>query len=88
MILCSDASLYTGITNDVERRWQQHASQRGAKYFRGRRPLELVYLESGHTRSSASKQEASIKKLQRADKQRLISSAKNEVPGPGRKSRL
>jgi putative endonuclease len=80
IILCSDASLYTGITNDIERRWQQHATQRGARYFRGRVPLELVYLESGHTRSSASRQEAAIKKLTRAGKERLIRSDSNEIP--------
>ena len=47
IIRCSDQSLYTGITNNVERRWRQHATRRGAKYFRGREPLEIVYLEPG-----------------------------------------
>ena len=79
IILCSDTSLYTGISNDVERRWRQHTTQRGAKYFRGRAPLKIVYLESGHTRSSASRREANIKKLQRTEKQRLIASMLNEV---------
>ncbi len=81
MILCSDNSLYTGISNDVERRMLQHASQRGAKYFRGRQPEQLVYLESGHDRSSASQREAAIKKLRRIDKQRLIQSERNEISG-------
>lgn len=81
MILCSDNSLYTGISNDVERRMLQHASQRGAKYFRGRQPELLVYLESGHDRSSASQREAVIKKLRRIDKQRLIQSERNEISG-------
>jgi len=81
MILCSDNSLYTGISNDVERRIVQHASQRGAKYFRGRRPEQLVYLESGHDRSTASQREAAIKKLQRSDKERLIQSERNEISG-------
>ena len=79
IIRCSDETLYTGVTNDVERRWRQHASRRGAKYFRGRTPLELVYLESGHSRSSALRQEALIKKLKRADKEHLIRSPENEV---------
>ncbi len=79
MILCSDDSLYTGISNDVERRITQHASQRGAKYFRGRQPEQLVYLESGHDRSSASQREAAIKKLQRPGKERLIQSERNEL---------
>jgi putative endonuclease len=72
IILCSDASLYTGISTDVERRFAQHASQRGAKYFRGRAPKKIVYLESGHNRSSASQREAFLKKLSRTDKQLLI----------------
>ncbi|GMQ89321.1 MAG: GIY-YIG nuclease family protein [Gammaproteobacteria bacterium] len=83
MILCSDNSLYTGISNDVERRIEQHASQRGAKYFRGRQPEHLVYLESGHDRSSASQREAAIKKLQRTDKEHLIQSEHNEISGVG-----
>lgn len=79
MILCSDNSLYTGISNDVERRFQQHASQRGARYFRGRQPQQLVYLERGHDRSSASRREAAIKRLRRPDKERLIQSEQNEI---------
>ncbi len=77
MIRCSDDSLYTGITCDVVRRWRQHGGPRGAKYFRGRRPLAVVYLEAGHDRSSASRREAEIKKLQRVEKERLICSADN-----------
>jgi len=79
MILCSDNSLYTGISNDVERRMLQHAGQRGAKYFRGRQPEQLVYLESGHDRSTASQREAAIKKLRRIDKEHLIQSEHNEI---------
>ena len=47
IILCSDATLYTGITNDIARRYSRHAASRGARYFRGRRPTRVVYLESG-----------------------------------------
>ena len=79
IILCTDNSLYTGITTDIERRLAQHGSARGAKYFRGRRPRRVVYLEGGHTRSTASKREAAIKKLPRADKDRLIDSTENEA---------
>jgi putative endonuclease len=82
IIRCSDRSLYTGITNDLERRWQQHAGRRGAKYFRARAPVEIVYLEAGHDRGSASRREADIKKLRRPDKERLIRSGRNELlPG-------
>jgi putative endonuclease len=79
MILCSDNSLYTGITTDVERRLSEHAAQTGAKYFRGRMPQRLVYLENGHTRSSASRREAAIKKMRRGDKQQLILSELNQL---------
>ena len=72
IILCTDDTLYTGITTDIERRMQQHAMGRGAKYFRARQPKELVYLESGHDRSAASKRESSIKGMSRADKLALV----------------
>ena len=73
IIRCSDDTLYTGITNNLERRLSQHATQRGAKYFRGRQPREVVYVEKGHDRSSASKREAEIKKLSRDEKCLLLS---------------
>jgi putative endonuclease len=79
IIRCSDLSLYTGITTDVERRWRQHAGGRGARYFRAREPVEVVYLEAGHDRGSASRREADIKKLRRVDKERLIRSARNQL---------
>ncbi|NNG13390.1 MAG: GIY-YIG nuclease family protein [Halobacteria archaeon] len=81
IILCTDNSLYTGITNNMERRLSQHGGQQGARYFRGRRPQQLVYLESGHTRSTASKREAAIKKLARTDKLCLLESGRNEIVG-------
>jgi putative endonuclease len=77
IIEASDASLYTGITTDVERRFDEHLNcQKGAKYFNGRSPVRIVYREEGHDRSSASRREAEIKKLSRSEKQRLISSQK------------
>lgn len=72
MILCSDRSLYTGITTDVNRRFAQHASGRGAKYFRGRSPQTLVYRETGHDRASASRREAAIKRMSVKEKRQLI----------------
>jgi len=77
IILCSDDTLYTGITTDLQRRFDQHASGRGAKYFRGRRPVEVVYREEGHTRSSAPRREREIKGMERPDKLALISSGRN-----------
>jgi putative endonuclease len=79
MIYCSDKSLYTGITNDVDKRYAQHVAQKGAKYFRGRKPKKLVYLEAGHDRSSATKREIKIKKLSRVDKIQLLFSKENPI---------
>ena len=79
MIRCSDGTLYTGITTDLKRRFSQHNGQQGARYFRGRDPERIVYLESGHDRSSASQREAAIKKMRRAEKELLIGSSRNEL---------
>jgi putative endonuclease len=79
IILCTDDSLYTGITNDVARRFNQHADKQGAKYFRGRQPKQLVYVETGHDRRSASKRESAIKKLPRLEKLQLLVSDINQV---------
>lgn len=79
IILCTDNSLYTGITNNITRRFNQHAARRGAKYFRGRQPKQLVYLEPGHNRSSASKRERAIKNLGRLDKLSLLVTDLNKI---------
>jgi len=79
IILCSDDSLYTGITTDIKRRFAQHAAGTGAKYFRRCSPCQVVYLEIDHDRSSASCREAQIKKLSAENKRRLISSAENRI---------
>ena len=73
MISASDGKLYTGITNNMRKRWRQHGDKRGAKFFRGRQPLALVYLEGGHCRRSASQQEYRIKQCSRQQKwQRVL----------------
>ncbi len=72
IILASDNTYYTGITIDMERRWLQHSNNKGAKYFRGRSPVKVVYREEGFNRSTASIREAAIKKLSRKQKQQLI----------------
>ena len=83
IILCSDDTLYTGITTDIERRMRQHADGDGAKYFRGRQPKQLVYLEGGHDRSSASKRELSIKGMRRPEKKLLVCSEANAAYSVG-----
>ena len=73
MIRASDDSLYTGITTDVERRFEEHCSpDKRARYFRGRQPLEVVYTENHPDRSSALRRESAIKKLSRVQKLKLI----------------
>lgn len=80
IILASDNSFYTGITTDIKRRWQQHnGAAGGARFFRGRKPIQLIYLEAGHDRSSASKREATIKKLKRRQKKELLESDTNQL---------
>lgn len=73
MILTSDDQVYTGITTDMRRRWQAHESgSAGARYFRGRKPMQLCFLEDGHDRSSASKREYALKALSAKAKRTLI----------------
>lgn len=72
ILRCKDSTLYTGITTDVEKRFQTHQSGKGAKYTRGRRPLELVYRELCGTHSDALKREREVKQLSREEKQKLI----------------
>jgi len=73
ILKCSDDTLYTGITTDVERRVNEHnSSEKGAKYTKLRRPVELLYSETAEDRSSASKREYVIKKLKRSKKLELI----------------
>lgn len=74
MIRTSDAQVYTGITTDMARRWREHTSGKaGARYFRGRTPVLLCYLETGHDRASASQREYAIKSLSASAKRDLIS---------------
>lgn len=72
ILRCGDGSLYTGITMDVEARFAQHSAGKGAKYTRGRGPLELVYSEECGTHSDALKRELAVKSLTREEKQRLV----------------
>ncbi len=74
IIACTDGSLYTGISTDVERRFKQHKNKKGAKYFYSHIPEKIVYIEENHSRSSASKREYSIKALSKVQKQLLINS--------------
>lgn len=76
LLRCGDGTLYTGITDDVERRLAAHRAGKGAKYTRGRGPLELVYTEEQPDRPAALRRELAVKKLSRAEKERLIAEGK------------
>lgn len=69
---CADGTLYTGITNDLDRRMAEHEAGKGAKYTMGRGPLQLVYQEVCQDRGLASKRENEIKALDRNAKLQLI----------------
>ncbi len=72
MLQCADDTLYTGWTNDLEKRVAAHSEGHGAKYTRSRRPLTLVYAEECADKSAALRREAAIKRLSRAEKLQLI----------------
>ena len=73
ILKCRDKTLYTGITTDLKRRLAEHnTSKIGAKYTSSRRPVKLVYSKKFKNRSSASREEARIKKLTKAGKMELI----------------
>ena len=72
MVKCSDGTLYTGWTTDLEHRVKAHNDGEGAKYTRSRRPVELVYYEEYSTKAEAMKREYSIKQLTRKQKEKLI----------------
>ena len=75
MLRCGDGTLYTGVTDDVPRRLAAHRAGKGAKYTRGRGPLELVYQEQVPDKSAALRREIAIKRLSRQEKEKLIESA-------------
>lgn len=72
ILKCADGTLYTGWTNDLEKRIETHNSGNGAKYTRSRLPVELVYHEEFESKSDALKREHEIKKLSREQKLELI----------------
>jgi len=79
VVRCSDGTLYTGITTDVDRRIREHnTSMRGAKYTRSRRPVELLYVEKHTDRSTASIAESAFKKRSRSEKLSMIYESKHK----------
>ena len=79
MLECADGTIYTGITDDLERRLKAHSEGRGAKYTRGRGPLKLRYQETVPDKSTALKRECAIKRLRKCEKMSLISEKTGET---------
>ena len=76
ILRCKDGSLYTGWTNNLEKRMQDHNAGKGAKYTKSRRPVELVYYETFDTKEEAMRREYAVKQLSRTKKIQLISENK------------
>ncbi len=72
IVECSDGTLYTGYTTDVERRIEEHNQGKGAKYTRGRTPVTLLHFEEYGSKSKAMKREYEIKDLKREEKEKII----------------
>lgn len=72
IVRCADGTLYTGWTNDLEKRMKAHNEGTGAKYTRSRRPVELVYSEEHETKEEAMSREYRIKRMSRQQKMELI----------------
>ncbi len=81
LLRCADQSLYTGITNDIARRVQQHGAGKASRYTRSRLPIALVYQETQPSRSVALKRELAIKALPKADKELLVATKKRKASG-------
>mgnify|MGYP004460136401 FL=1 len=80
IVKCSDGSLYTGWTNNLDKRLKAHNSGRGAKYTKTRRPVELVYYEKFLTKQEAMSREVRIKQLSRSQKLELIAGTLYKKP--------
>lgn len=72
VLICSDNSLYTGITNDLEKRWTTHINGKGAQYTKSHKPVKIAYSEPFEKKGNALKREAEIKKMKRSDKIKLL----------------
>lgn len=81
IVRCSDGTLYTGWTNNLEKRIKDHNDGRGAKYTKPRRPVDLVYYEEFSTKEEAMRREWEIKQMNRKDKISILEKGKSlETP--------
>lgn len=76
---CKDGKLYTGWTNDIEKRLKAHNEGKGAKYTKGRRQVRLVYIEEFSTKEEAMKREYAIKHMTRREKEKLVGTGKSKL---------
>lgn len=72
ILKCNDGTLYTGWTNNLEKRIKDHNDGKGAKYTKPRRPVELVYYEQFETKEEAMRREYAIKRMTRNEKEKLF----------------
>ena len=84
IVRCRDGSLYTGWSNDLEKRIREHNEGRGAKYTKSRRPVALVYYEEYQTKEEAMRREYAIKKLRRREKEKLVAGKAEDLSGSRR----
>src|SRR6056300_1354274 len=83
IIEADDELLYTGVSTDPERRFEEHCrGVRGARFFAGRKPRAIVYLESGYSRGDALRREYQIKSMTRQSKLLLISEGRQQTANP------
>lgn len=80
MLRCSDGSLYTGWTNNLEKRVETHQAGKGGRYTHSHLPVELAYYETFQTKEEAMRREVQIKHLKKAEKEMLIRHFKKEGP--------
>ncbi len=86
MLACGDGSLYTGATNDLQRRLARHQSGKGAAYTRSRLPVTLVFHERAKDKSAALRREYALKQLARAQKLQLVADRKGRAGTAGRRA--
>lgn len=79
IVKCSDGTLYTGWTNDLEKRIKAHNDGKGAKYTKSRRPVVLEYYEKFESKEQAMSREYAIKQLSRTEKLKLIESKGKDI---------
>ena len=79
IVECSDGTLYTGWTNNLEKRLEAHNSGKGAKYTKSRRPVKVIYTECFETKEEAMSREFAIKRLNRQEKLKLINEKNGET---------